>query len=37
LPLMMAFMEAQSMSIVFNALVNRQMSASPLQRFVILF
>jgi hypothetical protein len=36
LPLMMAFMEAQSMSIVFNALVNRQMSVSPLQRSVFI-
>lgn len=35
LPLMMAFMEAQTMSVVFNALVNRQLSASPLQRFVL--
>jgi hypothetical protein len=36
LPLMMAFMEAQSMSVVFNALVNRQLSASPLQRSVFI-
>lgn len=35
LPLMMAFMEAQSMSVVFNALVNRQLSSSPLQRYEI--
>jgi hypothetical protein len=34
LPLMMAFMEAQPMSIVFNALVNRQLSVSPLQRWI---
>jgi hypothetical protein len=34
LPLMMAFMEAQPMSIVFNALVNRQLAVSPLQRWI---
>jgi hypothetical protein len=32
-PLLLAFMEAQSLSIIFNSLINRQLSSSPLQRF----
>mmetsp|Transcript_7663 Transcript_7663/g.11361 ORF Transcript_7663/g.11361 Transcript_7663/m.11361 type:complete len:1220 (-) Transcript_7663:1557-5216(-) len=34
LPLVMSFMESQPMGTVFNALVNRQLSSSPLQRWL---